>query len=120
MSAGPFERSFYELENGEIAKIRVQPETIALTIGGVANAAATGPASVPGSAVVSRGRRAKGINARLVRISFPTPPSGYKANSPIALPWLAEGTFADLEVDDTGTYLGQACVLVGKTGESIR
>jgi len=120
MSSGAFLRSFYELDNGDIAAIRVQPETVAMTIGGAANTAPAGPATVPSSAVVSRGRRSKGINARLVRVVFPTPPAGYLANSPIALPWLDPGTFASLNPNDSVSYLGASGVLVGKTAESVR
>lgn len=120
MSSGPFQRSFYELNNGEIASIRVQPETLALSLGGGANTAPAGPATVPGSAVVSRGRRAAGINARLVRIQFDTPPTGYKADSVIQLPWLQDTTFDNLQTGDTGTYLGTPVTLIGKTAEAIR
>lgn len=120
MSSGPFQRTFYELNNGEIAAIRVQPETLALTLGGTANAAPAGPASVPSSAVVSRGRRSRGINARLVRIVFDTPPAGYKADSVITLPWLQDTSFDNLEPNDTGTYLGSAVTLIGKTAEAVR
>lgn len=121
MSAGAFLRTFYELDNGDIAAIRVQPETVAMTIGGVQNAAATGPATVPSSAVVSKGRRSRGINARLVRIVFPTTaPAGYLVNSPIALPWLDPGTFASLTPNATVAYLGASGILVGRTAESVR
>jgi len=120
MSAGPFSRSFYETDNGDIAAIRVQPETITLSIGGQANTAPAGPATIPGSATVSRGRRSNGINARLVRVVFETAPTGYKAGSAIALPWLDPGTFAGLNTNDTVAYLGGTGVLVGKTAEKIR
>lgn len=120
MSAGQFLRTFYELDNGEIAAIRVQPETLNLTIGGTANAAPAGPASVPGSASVSRGRRSNGINARVVRIVFTTPPTGYEGNSPIQLPWLQESSFDDLQTNDAVSYLGGTGVLIGKTAEKIR
>lgn len=119
MSSGPFLRSFYELNNGEIAAIRVQPETVNFTVGGVANAAPAGPATVPGSASVGRGRRSNGINARLVRFVFTTAPSGYEANSPIALPWLQETAFDDIRRGDPVSYLGGTGVVIGTTSEKI-
>lgn len=121
MSAGRFDDAFYELDGGLIAPIKVQPETLALTLGGSANATATGPADIPCSAVVSRGRRSKGINARLVRVTFTAaPPTGYAENEVIALPWLVPSTFNALNPGDTGTYLATAVRLVGKTGEDVK
>lgn len=121
MSSGAFIRSFYELNSGEVASIRVQPETLALSLGGGANAAATGPADVPGSAKVSGGARSIGINARKVSIVFTgTPPEGYKADSPISLPWLIPNTWEALSPGATGTYLGAAVELIGKSPERIR
>lgn len=121
MSSGRFEQSFYELNNGSVAKIAVQEETLLLSLGGSTNTAATGPADLPSSAVVSRGRRSKGINARLVRIQFTaSPPVGYAENEVISLPWLRPSTFDALNPGATGTYLSTACRLVGKTGEAVR
>jgi hypothetical protein len=120
MSAGFFERTRYELDNGAIVPIRVQPETLNLTIGGTANAAPAGPTTFPGSANVSRGRRANGVNARMVRVEFGTAPSGYAENSPISLPWLQPDTFNSIAVGDPGTYLGQVVVVIGKSGEQVR
>lgn len=120
MSAGAFVRSTYQLDNASNAAIRIQPETLALTLGGVANTAPGGAITVPGSASVSRGNRANGINARTVTIVFDTPPAGYKANSPIRLPWLASVSFASLVTGATGTYLGSPVTLIGKSPERIR
>lgn len=123
MSAGAFQLSVYQLDNtANAASIRVQPETLALTLGGVANAPPAGAANVPGSAKVSGGARSIGINARMVRITFgATPPTGYSANSTIALPWLVPATFNALAgAGVTGTYLGAAVTLVGKSPERIR
>ena len=121
MSAGRFDQTFYELNNGDIAAIAVQPETLLLTLGGSANSAPTGPADLPCSAVVSRGRRSKGINARLVRITFTAaPPSGYAEGEVITLPWLRPSTFDALAPNATGTYLATAVRLVGTTAEKVR
>ena len=107
MSAGAFERSRYETDNGDIARIRVQPETLALTLNGGANGAPAGAVDIPGSARVSAGRRALGINARLVRLAWSAAaPSGYDPDGIITLPWLQQATFAALIPGQTGTYLG--------------
>lgn len=122
MSAGRFNTlAIYETDNLETAGITVQPETLLLTLGGATNESPPPPASLPSSAVVSRGRRAKGINARLVRIAWTgAAPIGYDDRGIIALPWLAKATFDALPNRATGTYLGSACRLVGKTSEDIK
>ena len=122
MSAGAFVLSFYEDENANIHSIRVQPETLLLSIAGTENTPPTGPAD-PGfaSAQVSKGRNSIGYNARLVSIKFPTnPPDGYKADQIIRLPWLRETTFGAIQAGQTVTYLGATGVVAGKTPEKIR
>lgn len=121
MSSGAFTRSRYETDAGEIVRIRVQPETLTLAIDGASNAAPAGAVDAPGSAKVSGGRRSFGINARLVRVTWTAaPPAGYLAGGTITLPWLVQDTFAALLLGSTGTYLGAAVELTGKTAESVR
>lgn len=122
MSAGAFETSRYEDDNLNIRRIRVQPETLLLTINGTANSAPAGAIdSGYASAQVSQGRRSLGCNARLVRVRFSgAPPTGYKPDSVITLPWLQQASYAALNPGQTGTYLETPIVLVGKTAEIIR
>jgi hypothetical protein len=122
MSAGAFTDSFYSSnELGSVHPIRVQPETIALTLGGQANTAPDGTAAVLPSAQVSRGKRAIGINARTVSVRLTAALSGYKAGSVITVPWLSDTTFAALKPKaTTGTYLATACIVVGKRAETVK
>jgi hypothetical protein len=122
MSAGAFTDAFYSSnELGSVHPIRVQPETIALELGGQANEAPDGTAAVGPSAQVSRGKRAIGINARTVSIKLTAALAGYKVGSVITLPWLDDSTFAALTPKvTTGTYLATACILSGKSPETVR
>ena len=122
MSAGAFQDSFYESnELGSVHPIRVQPETIALTLGGQANVAPSGTGAIGPSAQVSRGKRSIGINARTVTIQFTATKTGYLAGSKITLPWLDPATFSDVTPKvTTGTYLEVACKVVGKSPETVR
>jgi|SRR3972149_183757 len=124
MSSGAFVVSKYSSNTlGTIHPIRIQPETLALTLGGTANAAATGTAVLP-SAQVSKSRRAIGINARTVTIKFVagTVPTGYKADSPITVPWLQNNSaFLTAVPGETAVeYLETAAVLVGTNAEKVR
>ena len=126
MSAGSPEIVGYENQLGVIHPIRVQPETLTLTLDGVANAAPTGSIAVGvPSAKVSGSRRAIGVNARLVRfrITDATPPPGYAANSIISLPVLTISAFQSYGKAQTGTYTlngtDYAVAFVGKTPETI-
>jgi len=123
MSAGAFENVFYELstENGGyIMRARVQPETLAATIDGVANAGAAGPADAPGSATISQGRRSAGVNMRYVTLRWTgSPPTGYDGLT-VKIPVLTPATFAAWTLGATGTYLSTAVEVVGRTGETVK
>jgi hypothetical protein len=121
MSAGAFENGKYE-SNGTsgIHAVRVQPETKALTIGGVANAYPAGAIDAKPSAQVGRGKRSIGINCRTVSIRLTAALTGYKSGSVIVLPWFVPSTFDALTVGSTGTYLATACEVVGTTAEKVR
>lgn len=127
MSAGDFTPAFYQTTNGAIYKIRVQPETLTLTINSVTNASATGPAPVDTpSARVGSGRQSFGVNARLVRLRFTgTVPDGYSGGKDtISLPVLTNAASAAYSVDQTGTYTlngtGYDVRVVGRTPETIK
>ena len=122
MSSGAFTDSFYESnELGTIHPIRVQAETLALTLGGQANAAPAGTSAIGPSAQVSRGKRSIGINARTVTVELTAALAGYLAGSKITLPWMDPDTFAAITPKvTTGTYLSTACKVVGKSPETVR
>jgi len=120
MSAGAFEISKYETDSGAIHPIRVQPETLAATIDGNTNAAPAGAVDGLGSASVSRGRRANGINARLVRLRFSgTPPTGYLTNGTVTIPALTPEVYDAAIKGATGTYLGASVIVSGRSPETV-
>ena len=123
MSAGAFQDVFYELsaENGGgKARARVQPETLAATIGGIANIAAGGPSTLPSSAVISKGRRSRGINMRYVTLKWTAePPEGYDGLT-VKIPVLTVATYTAWIFGGTGTYLGQPVKVVGRIAEDVR
>lgn len=116
MSAGNFVRSFYQLNNGQIARIRVQPETISGF-----NVPAAGPATVPGSARVSGGNRRIGIKARSITLRWVgAPPTGYAVEDVIRIPILQESVWDGLNDGDTVSYLGANAEVVGRQPERVR
>ena len=123
MSQGSFEIVNYGSNKlNTVHPIRIQPETLTLTIGGTANAAPAGPAVLP-SAQVSQGKRKKGLNARTVTFKFAAgaEPDGYKPESPITLPWLQNNAaFNGAFAGQTGTYQGESIVVVGTSNETAR
>lgn len=119
MSAGAFVRSRYESNSGEIYPIRVQPETLALQIGSTANAAPTGAITAEVSARANGSRRTLGMNARSVTVTFTgTPPDGYATNSTLTVPVLTPELWDSAAKGTTGTYLGVAIEVVGKSAEA--
>lgn len=121
MSAGAFSRSIYEADNGDFHPIRVQPETLAASFGGTANAAGAGPIDNPLSAKVSNGNRAFGLKPRSVTVVFETTaPTGYKTGSYIRIPVLQPALYAAAASGDSITYLGLTATIVGKNPERVR
>lgn len=120
MSNGPFTFTNYEANDGTIVGIRVQPETLALTLDAVANDAPTGvPAAGYPSAQTSQSRRAIGINARRVTCVYTDAATGDLPGLRITLPWLQLATFNALPRNATGTYNGQPVRLANTLGEEI-
>lgn len=120
MSAGAFSIESYETDPGIIHSIRVQPETLEAVIGAVTNDAADGEPTGLGSASVSRGRRANGINARLVRLRFTAaPPTGYLPNGTVTIPALTPEFYDAAIRGATGTYLGIAVEVAGRSPETV-
>lgn len=111
MSAGAFTFTVYTASyaDGAAHPIRVQPETLAATAGGIANAAADGvDANNPISAMVSASKRSLGLHARTVTLELTgTPPTGYKVGSRVRIPCLTEGFYDAVAIKGTPvTYLG--------------
>jgi hypothetical protein len=120
MSAGNFTRTFYESDGNVVYRARVQPETLALDIGGSTNDAPAGPATGEGSAKMNGGTRELGINARSVTLAWTaTPPTGYDANAVVRVPVMTPAFFQAISLGDTGTYLGAAIEVVSLKSEAI-
>lgn len=127
MSSGNFVDAAYESNDGRFYPMSVQPETVTLSLNGVGNVSATGPAdpTLP-SAVVSKGRRSRGVNCRLVRIRTPLVggDANYVPRGIITLPVFLPATFAAYGRLQTGTYeingVDIPVQFVGKTPEAIR
>jgi hypothetical protein len=122
MSQGAFQNAKYQdsKDPGNIRSIKIQPETLTLTVDGVANTQPSGALNSYPRATVSAGRRSNGVNARLVSFKFTgTVPAGYKAGASLTLPWLTATTFGDVSEGMAGTYapLGTA-VAIEVTGVS--
>lgn len=116
MSAGRFERSFYESNAGDIYPCRVQPETITAQ-----NPAAAGPATEPTSAKMRGGRRSIGMNARYVSLEWDgAPPVGYDDRTNIRVPILTPTAYDALNLNDTFTYLGATATVIGLNPERRR
>lgn len=120
MSNGPFEFTIYEKNDGVLVGIRLQPETLTLTLDGVANTAPTGVAAdgYP-SAQTSQSRRAIGINARRVTCVYTSAATGDLPGLRITLPWLVVATFNALPRNALGTYNGEPVRLANTLGEEI-
>lgn len=123
MSSGPFIKSFYSSnKTGLVHPIRIQPETLALSVGGTANTAAAGPSTSPLSAQVSQGKRSLGLNARTVTFKILSAgTSGLQVGGTISLPWLAGAAgFDSFAAGDAIEYQGATGEVVGTSSETAK
>lgn len=106
MSAGPFITARYLADDGTtIAPVRVQPETLTLTINGQANSSIASPATTKYFARTGGGCREIGMRTRRVNFKFDTAPTPYKQDAILSLPWFDPSTFDAITGDLTGTYV---------------
>lgn len=121
MSSGPFEIKSYAASYSATANhpILVQPETLELSFGVNSNGDAIGAINNPISAVISRGKRAKGLRPRTVTFRWDEgeAPEGYEERATVTLPWLQRTGFDSIVRGTVGTYLGGTGKCVGTSPE---
>lgn len=123
MSAGRFVRSKYAADYGAgtaIHPIRVQEETLLLTISSEENTPPAGDVTNPISAQISRGRRARGLSPRFITLqllSTATPPATYAAGSIVRLPALNRVIFEAAVPGSSAAYLGTDWQVISATPE---
>jgi len=126
MSAGEFDQALYQASYGDgtsVHPIKVQPETRTAVAGTVQNdLSALVDQTSPISAVVSRGRTSRGLNARLVYLQLTgTPPTGYQDVSRTRIPALTPAFFAAcLAVGAEITYLSTTWKCIGSSAEKVK
>lgn len=121
MSSGRFQVGTYEMDDGNIVKIKIQPETLAADLGSP-NIFPVGAITIPNlSAKVSGSKRSIGVNARTVTVRFTdTLPDDYSGDDISGIPVLVKATFDAINKGvSTGTYLGQPVTIVGKSAEVV-
>lgn len=120
MSAGGFTTTIYEANAGTFHNMRVQPETLAATIGGTANAAAAGPVDSPFFAKVSKASTEYGLAPRfgVIRWDDDSAPTGYLESGTVAIPIMTRTLFDAASIGDAVAYNGGTGILVGKRAEN--
>lgn len=120
MSSGAFEVAKYEDNQGVIYPCKAQPESKALTLGGVANGYPTAAAvtGVP-SARLRGSKRTIGVNARTVTVKLTASLEGYQDDAILTIPVFQEDVWNGYSKTQTGTYLGTAVICTGKQPEYI-
>jgi len=122
MSAGKFETGRYQLNNGSIAAVRVQPETRTLAIAGSDNDYPVGAANLPGQYALNLGgKRRRPFSARSVTLQWvAAAPTGYDPTSTVRVAIFTQNVYDDIVRNaSTGTYLGLAVRAVGLSPETI-
>lgn len=121
MSAGAFSNVTYEANAGSFHPLRCQPESLALVVNGVTNAAPTDAINNSQRAQVSKNNRSSGLKARRVVVRFTgTVPTGYATGGLYTIPVPDPDVFNGIVEFQTGTYLGEAIEVVSLQPEIRR
>ena len=120
MSAGDFDRIRYQCDDGAtIVRGKAQPETVALEIGGTANAIVAGAVTFGISAYARKTTKQYGVGMRCVNLAWTgTPPTGYSTDI-VSVPVFQKSVFDGYSIGDTGTYLGQPVEVISKKAEQL-
>lgn len=124
--AGNFIKSSYQasynVTTPQIHPIKIQPETLLASIGGVANSAPAGAINNPISAEISRNKRQRGLHPRSVTLRAPTtaPPAGYMPGGLTKIPCLTTAFYTACTAATSATvvtYLGASYTVAYTTNE---
>lgn len=114
MSSGVFTNTFYEMDGGGKAAIRVQPETIS-----AANPVSTGPATLPIPVSVGGSRRtARRFFARGVRVYRDIGTGETRVRRSNFIPILTVAAFEALSLGSSITAGGETWTVSRKVGQS--
>jgi len=121
MSEGNFVLSRYEASFGTfVMPIRLQPETLLLTNGTVANDPPAGTVDLSLFARARKNNNEYGVGARSITINWGgSPPPDYSGNSS-EVPVLTEAAFAAYTIGSTVTYLGTTGTVSGRSSENAK
>ena len=123
MSAGEFTTSRYEAgadNGGGIYSIRVQPETLALALGGTDNDPPAGAANQPIATRARKSAREYGVGARAVQLRFTAAaPAGYSGDE-VTVPIMTPDLFAAAVPKTVGVYLAVPVEVVSRIPERFR
>ena len=123
MSAGRFEISKYQATYSAAAvhPIRLQPETLAASIGGTVNNPPAGAVTNPIQARSTGGRRSLGLLARYVVLRAPSdaPPAGYLPGGTTRIPALTPAFYALAIKGADCSYLGSTFTVVSRGRERV-
>lgn len=125
MSSGLFTTSFYEASYGDgdqVHPIKVQPETLTATVGIIANESTATATTSPISALVSRSRVARGLNARIIYLQVTgTPPTNYAPGSRTKIPVMTAEFYAEAIAPGAEiTYLATTWKVIGSSVEKVK
>lgn len=124
MSAGFFVTAVYESTElaGQFLPIKVQPETLALSIAATANASSTTAVNLPLRVNVNGGNREYGVKPRRVTLRFTNSedlPAGYSGQD-LSVPVLTQAAYAAYTVGAIGTYLTKPVEVIARNPERAR
>jgi hypothetical protein len=120
MSSGAFEAGRYATNNGDVYACRAQPESKGLVLGAVTNAYPIGAVTQRVRANLTGSALRNGVTARRVRIRLTAVLAGYLPGAILTVPIFQQAMYEGILANAVGTYLGTACIFIGRTAEGVK
>lgn len=113
--AGVFIASKYKADNGDVYRIKIQPETALLAFGSAQNAPTVNAVNQQKQLRVRKSVKENGLTTRKVGVRWVTnPPATYKPSAILYVPILTPELFLAIQLDQQATYLGGTVIVVSK------
>lgn len=116
--AGVFISSKYKADNGDVYRVKIQPETALLAFGSAQNASTVNPVNQPRQLRIRKTVKETGLTSRKIGVKWVSSvPATYKQATILYIPILTPELFAAIQLDQQATYLGGIVTVVSKLSE---
>ena len=116
--AGVFVSSKYKADNGDVYRVKIQPETALLAFGSAQNAPTVNAVNQQKPLRLRKTVKENGLTSRKIGVRWvANVPATYKPSTVLYVPILTPELFLAIQLDQQASYLGGTVTVVSKLVE---